>query len=835
MKRRTLIIGLGATAGAGTLLGSGAFSTASAERQISVQVADDANAFVSLTPGDENGEYTDTSGDALVISISDGDIGAGVDTEYTFDGIVEIGNQGTDSKYIWTGVSSAAFDDDSLYMYADDPNTPLSDAAAVELAAGESVSVGLYLDTTGLESGDYSPTLTVEAADEDPDAPGGSPGDPTDPPEETIPSVVLDSVASLLDENEQPLTDDGPVAIWAESTAENADEDGNGDAVDYPSDTDIPVAAVDGSVLGVTGPFITTSTDFGSYGNEEFMLNAYDQLLDGSGTILHDEGHGQFYTLSPNGGDDFQAFADYVGDNGYTYEATTDIENDLANADGLTITSPTEAFTDSELTALADFVDNGGAVFLHDQADYNNFDETVNHNEIAEAIGASFRFNDDQVTDSENNDGVPFVPTTTNFNETGFPDFFPNRDGLGLELDPSKSYEVDVVDVTDGDTANVQFSEGTVETVRIVGIDTPETGSTDERLQEYEGIDDGPALKDKADDAAAYAGDQLADETVTLSFDENEPLRGNFGRLLGFLELSDGSVYNESVIEDGWARVYDSGLGTHDEYLDLEATARDADDGIWEISDPASTPAVGDDPVNSLFFPEPVEVTGPDVPVKSESGEALVALDTDANVAVVGGPFIEENFESGEGGPGIDSFGVYPFLTNVLDTLGDGVGPVLIDGGHGQFGADYAVSAEDAAYYLRYLEGQLSTANTAIGFEGVNDVTSDAGPQLLEDGEPAASALILSTPVTELTADERTAIADYAAVGGSVILLGTSADVDALGNFDSLLSDLGAAVGFTTNAVTDESNNLAGDPTVPTTSNFEESSYPDLFTPFSEN
>jgi len=835
MKRRTLLVGFGAAAGTGAVLGTGAFSTASAERQVSITVAGDANSFLSLVPGEESGSFTDDSGDALTIDISgdDGDTGVGVDTTYTFDGIVQITNNGQDAKFVWTSIGSAAFGDDQLYLYTEDAETPLSDANAVELGVGESLSAGLYVDTTGLESDEYAPTLTIEAADEAPDAPGDPGGDPQ-PPEETIPSILLDSVSSLLDGNEEPLTDESLTPIRAESTAVNSDVDGNGDAVSYPSDVDIPVVAVDDGVVGITGPFVTTDTDFATFGNEEFLLNVYDDLLGGSGTVLHDEGHGQFYTLAPNGGDDFQAFADYVEDNGYTYEATSDIGADLSGADAAVITSPSDGFSQSELDAVSTFVDDGGAVFLHDQSDYNDFDETDNLNEIADELGLSFRFNDDQVLDDENNTGASFVPTTENFNEEEFPDFFLNRDGLGFELDPSGTYEVDITEVTDGDTVNVEFEDGTVDTVRIVGIDTPETGDTEERLEEYEGIDDGPALKNKAAAATDYAVNKLSGETVTLSFDEGEGLRGDFGRLLGFLELSDGTVYNAQVIEDGWARVYDSGLGRHDEYWDSEQAARTNGDGIWEISDQAATPELRDDPVDELFFPGPVAVEGGEQPVLSENGQPLVALDSDANVAAVGGPLIEERFETGEDGPGIDQFGVFPFLTNVIEYVGEGAtGPVIVDGGHGQFAADFAVSAEDTAYYLRYLEGQAPGDEAFIDLEGVVDPATEPGPDLIEGGDPAARALVVSTPTQELSPEERTAVADFADAGGAVVLLGTAADTDALKNFDPLLDELGTDVGFTETAVTDSQNNLDGDPSVPTTTNFEDG-FDELFAPFTD-
>ncbi len=648
----------------------------------------------------------------------------------------------------------------------------------------------------------------------------------------TVDSVLLDSVSSLLDETGDPLTDDPITAIEAEPSASNTDADNNGDAVSYPADTDIPVLAVDGDVVGVTGPFVTTDTDFASYGNEEVLLNLYDELLGGSGMVLHDEGHGQFYTLTPNGGDDFQAFAGYAENNSYTYDSTTDIEADLGSADAVVITTPSEAFTQSELDALSAFVDDGGVVFLHDQSDFMDFDATANHNEIASALGAGFRFNDDQVVDDTNNAGAPFVPTTKNFDEAAFPALFADREGLGFELDVNESYQVDVTAVTDGDTVTVEFENGTTDTVRIVGLDTAETDSSIERLQEYEGIDDGPALETKADEATTYAQNQLGNETVTLSFDPSEGLRGDFGRLLGFLELPDGTVYNEAAIGEGWARVYDSGFDRHDQYWELEQQARANGSGLWEISDPAATPEVRDDPVEELFFPQPVAVTGPETPVSSEAGEPLVALDRAANVAAIGGPLVEERFEGGEGGPGIDQYEVFPFLTNVIDAVGNATGPVVVDGGHGQFGADFAVSAEDTAYYMRYLEGQSPGSEAFVGLDGVVDLASDAGPDLVENGSAAARAVLVSTPTSELSPAERTAVTEFADAGGAVILVGSAADTGALANFDPLLNDLGADVGFTETSVTDPTNNLGGDSSVPTTSNFEEATFPELFTAY---
>ncbi|PSQ41820.1 hypothetical protein BRD14_05515, partial [Halobacteriales archaeon SW_5_68_122] len=262
---------------------------------------------------------------------------------------------------------------------------------------------------------------------------------------DTIPDIAFDSTSSLLDANGEALTDEALIPVWAETTAYNADEDGNGDAVDYPDGTDIPLVATDGAVVGFGAMLVTDDAEF-TYGNEEFVLNVWDAEV-GGGTVLWDEGHDQFYDLSR-----FSQFESYAENRGYTVEATTDLASDLSDADAIVVTSPSDAFSDAEKDALSSFVDDGGAVFLHDQADYNNFDETANLDDIASELDVGFRFNDDQVLDDGNNDGPNYVPTTGRFNESSF-DYFADREGIsttGFQRD--QTYEATVESVADGDT-----------------------------------------------------------------------------------------------------------------------------------------------------------------------------------------------------------------------------------------------------------------------------------------------------------------------------------------------------------------------------------------------
>ena len=812
MRRRNLLIGIGATAGAG-VIGTGAFSNTASDRQLTVTVGDDAAGLVSLKPHEgPNGAYADGSGDKLALTFGDESAALTPGSRYEFDETFRVGNQGTRTVYVWTEVESSAFDDDALYVYRSDPETPFDADNATQIGVGGDRVLGVYVDTAGVATDTYDATLTVHASDDPPEGVEEGPGDdPGGEPPETVDELVFDSTASLLAEGDGYLSPES-VVVAAEESAASEDADGNGDATPYPDGEPLPLVAVDDPVVAFGFPFAQDDVNLEQYGNEEVLLNVLDEYA-GGGTVLWDEGHGQFYDLASH-----SAFAGYAENAGYTLDATSSLTTDLPGADAVVITSPSDAFTGAETDALSSFADDGGLVVLMHQSDYNDFDETANLDDLAAGIDTAIRFNDDQVVDQENNGGAPYVPTSANFNVDDHLNLLADRDGIGLELDVNGEYEVEVVEVTDGDTVDVAFDDGTVETVRTVGHDAPETDTDNERPEEWEGIDDRDTLVAWGDEATTYAEDALADETVTLSFDEGEGLRGNFGRLLGFLEV-DGDLYNEQLIADGYARVYDSGLRFHDRFWSAEADARANGRGLWTDSDVAATPVVGDGPVETLFVPYASAVgtdagTLPDdrVSVSSEDGDPLVGVD--ANVALLGGPLPDESFESAEDGPGVDGYGNYVFLANLIDAMAaDGrEGDVHIDGGHGQFAADYALSAEDAAYFQRYLEGH------AIGLEGTNDLLDAEGPSLDD-----ARALVVTAPDEPFTSDEVAAIESFRDAGGAVVL--ASAGVDGASDARDNLDDLAAALGTdlrTGASVTDADNNLGGE-TTPTTTNLDES------------
>jgi hypothetical protein len=178
MHRRNFLTALGATAAAGVAtIGTGAFTSVSARRDLEVQVADDSAALVKLVAPNslENGEYaTDAnegSTDTLVLNFdADADVaGTGVndDAVSRFDSVFELVNQGT--QFVRFGIDKSGLDHPGrwdFYPYGDAVNAyPNWDEGYVGPGAGPGggFPVGVRVDTTGSVSSLGGGTLVIKA------------------------------------------------------------------------------------------------------------------------------------------------------------------------------------------------------------------------------------------------------------------------------------------------------------------------------------------------------------------------------------------------------------------------------------------------------------------------------------------------------------------------------------------------------------------------------------------------------------------------------------------------------------------------------------------------
>ncbi|MDA1129640.1 MAG: thermonuclease family protein, partial [Chloroflexi bacterium] len=114
--------------------------------------------------------------------------------------------------------------------------------------------------------------------------------------------------------------------------------------------------------------------------------------------------------------------------------------------------------------------------------------------------------------------------------------------------------------VIDGDTIDLAFLETSLEAarqlglesterVRLLGVDTPETYSSN-TSGEYGGITDTACLDRWGDLATEFAIKILDNQTVTVVLDESAGLKGSFGRLLAYLHV-DKLDFNARLVEFG--------------------------------------------------------------------------------------------------------------------------------------------------------------------------------------------------------------------------------------------------------------------------------------------
>jgi micrococcal nuclease len=134
------------------------------------------------------------------------------------------------------------------------------------------------------------------------------------------------------------------------------------------------------------------------------------------------------------------------------------------------------------------------------------------------------------------------------------------------ESDPGR---YSVTRFIDGDTFAIDMN-GTKETVRMIGVDTPETHKPNTPVQCY-----GPA-------AAAYTKNLIGKQTVRLQADPTNQNRDRYGRLLRYVYLPDNKLVQKELIAGGYGFAYTSfPFQKKDEFVTAEKQAEQGAKGLW--------------------------------------------------------------------------------------------------------------------------------------------------------------------------------------------------------------------------------------------------------------
>ncbi|MEA3356957.1 MAG: thermonuclease family protein [Patescibacteria group bacterium] len=129
----------------------------------------------------------------------------------------------------------------------------------------------------------------------------------------------------------------------------------------------------------------------------------------------------------------------------------------------------------------------------------------------------------------------------------------------------------EVIKVVDGDTIKISY-EGSTESVRLIGIDTPETVHPQKPVECF------------GQEASNTLKDLLEDEEVYIEFDPTQGEEDTYGRLLLYLwRVSDGMFINDYMIREGYAHEYTYNLPYEyqEQFKAAEKDARNSSRGLW--------------------------------------------------------------------------------------------------------------------------------------------------------------------------------------------------------------------------------------------------------------
>src|SRR5210317_927252 len=121
-------------------------------------------------------------------------------------------------------------------------------------------------------------------------------------------------------------------------------------------------------------------------------------------------------------------------------------------------------------------------------------------------------------------------------------------------MQTQNEYDVHVVKVVDGDTVDVDIDLGfgvclKDERVRIMGIDTPESRTSD-KVEKVFGLAAKNRLKELLSSGA---------KLITTEDKSGEDMKGKFGRILGDFKTPDGKLVTDIMIEEGHCVAYFGG------------------------------------------------------------------------------------------------------------------------------------------------------------------------------------------------------------------------------------------------------------------------------------
>ena len=127
-----------------------------------------------------------------------------------------------------------------------------------------------------------------------------------------------------------------------------------------------------------------------------------------------------------------------------------------------------------------------------------------------------------------------------------------------------------VTKVVDGDTLTIS-KDGSSVTLRLIGIDTPETVHPSKPVECF------------GTEASNKAKSLLSGKYITLEMDDSQGTYDKYQRMLAYVYLPDGTMFNKYMISEGYAYEYTYGIPYkyQSEFKQAENSAKQNKKGLW--------------------------------------------------------------------------------------------------------------------------------------------------------------------------------------------------------------------------------------------------------------
>jgi micrococcal nuclease len=154
---------------------------------------------------------------------------------------------------------------------------------------------------------------------------------------------------------------------------------------------------------------------------------------------------------------------------------------------------------------------------------------------------------------------------------------------LSFALSLHAQETVKILRVVDGDTLKITY-KGKQESIRLIGIDAPESRVNPRAKREAQRTgEDMKTIVTMGKEATQFVNTLVkSGDKVSIEFDVEK--RDKYGRLLGYVYLSNGKMLNEEIVKSGYANLLTipPNIKYQDRFVRAYREARGNNRGLWK-------------------------------------------------------------------------------------------------------------------------------------------------------------------------------------------------------------------------------------------------------------